>query len=198
MTQGADAGVPLRGLFVIDPAGNLRQITCNDLPVGRNVDEVLRLVKAFQFVAEHGEVCPANWQPGDLTMNADPALSKKYFQAAHGAASSAAAAGVEGVADKAAFKAAVAGPGLTVVDFWAPWCGNCKKMMPGVDRLAAEHPSIKFVKVNTAAGTEGEDIGIDAGVEVLPTFQFFKAGKKVGEFRGSAVPALLAAIQQVV
>ena len=56
-----------------------RQITVNDLPVGRNVDEIIRLIKAFQFVEEHGEVCPANWQPGDITMSADPVLSKKYF-----------------------------------------------------------------------------------------------------------------------
>jgi hypothetical protein len=47
--------------------------------VGRNVDEIIRLIKAFQFVEEHGEVCPANWQPGDITMSADPVLSKKYF-----------------------------------------------------------------------------------------------------------------------
>jgi alkyl hydroperoxide reductase subunit AhpC len=72
-------GVPLRALFIIDPTGALRQITCNDLPVGRNVDEIIRLVKAFQFVEEHGEVCPANWQPGDLTMKADPTASKEYF-----------------------------------------------------------------------------------------------------------------------
>ncbi|RYY79681.1 hypothetical protein EON63_17095 [archaeon] len=58
--------------------GNLRQITVNDLPVGRNVDEILRLVKAFQFVEEHGEVCPANWQPGELTMKADPTESKVW------------------------------------------------------------------------------------------------------------------------
>lgn len=73
-------GVPLRGLFIIDPTGTLRQITCNDLPVGRNVDEILRLVKAFQFTDLHGEVCPANWQPGELTMKADPKGSKEYFE----------------------------------------------------------------------------------------------------------------------
>jgi peroxiredoxin (alkyl hydroperoxide reductase subunit C) len=70
--EGGDAGIPLRALFIISPTGVLRQITVNDLPVGRNVDEVLRLVKAFQFVDVHGEVCPANWQPGDKTMHADP------------------------------------------------------------------------------------------------------------------------------
>uniref|UniRef100_A0A1B6FW33 thioredoxin-dependent peroxiredoxin n=1 Tax=Cuerna arida TaxID=1464854 RepID=A0A1B6FW33_9HEMI len=51
-----DDGVPLRGLFIIDPQGTVRQITVNDLPVGRSVDEVLRLVKAFQFTDKHGEV----------------------------------------------------------------------------------------------------------------------------------------------
>ncbi len=76
-----DDGVPLRGLFIISPTGILRQITVNDLPVGRNVDEVLRLVKAFQFVEEHGEVCPANWTPGAKTMKADPNGSKEYFNA---------------------------------------------------------------------------------------------------------------------
>ena len=54
--DGPDAGVSYRGLFIIDPSGNLRQITVNDLPVGRSVDETLRLVQAFQFVEEHGEV----------------------------------------------------------------------------------------------------------------------------------------------
>ena len=51
-----DDGVPFRGLFIIDPKGTLRQITINDLPVGRDVDETLRLVQAFQFTDEHGEV----------------------------------------------------------------------------------------------------------------------------------------------
>ena len=74
-----EEGVPLRALFIIDPTGNLRQITCNDLPVGRNVDEILRLIKALQFLEVHGEVCPANWQPGDATMNPDPTKSKAYF-----------------------------------------------------------------------------------------------------------------------
>lgn len=50
-----DQGVALRGLFIIDDKGILRQITMNDLPVGRSVDEVLRLVQAFKFTDEHGE-----------------------------------------------------------------------------------------------------------------------------------------------
>ncbi len=93
-----DEGVALRGLFIIDPKGILRQITINDLPVGRSVDETLRLVKAFQFTVrllvpsatawwliphvlqdEHGEVCPANWTEGSKTMKADPKGALEYF-----------------------------------------------------------------------------------------------------------------------
>lgn len=74
------SGVPFRGLFIIDKKGLLRQITINDLPVGRSVDETLRLVQAFQFTDEHGEVCPANWTPGKKTMKPDPAGSKEYFK----------------------------------------------------------------------------------------------------------------------
>lgn len=75
-----EEGVSLRGLFIIDNKGLLRQITVNDLPVGRSVDEVLRLIKAFQFVEKHGEVCPANWQPESKTMIPNPKDSKKYFE----------------------------------------------------------------------------------------------------------------------
>lgn len=80
-----DAGVTLRGLFIIDPKQTLRQITVNDLPVGRSVDETLRLVQAFQFTDEHGEVCPANWNPktNNATMVPDPEKSKKYFNSAN-------------------------------------------------------------------------------------------------------------------
>merc|ERR1712176_899626 len=53
-----DEGLAFRGLFLIDPSGKLRQITVNDLPVGRDVDETLRLLQAFQFTDKHGEVCP--------------------------------------------------------------------------------------------------------------------------------------------
>ena len=78
-----EAGVTLRGLFLIDPKGTVRQITINDLPVGRSVDETLRLLDAFQFTDKHGEVCPANWHKGDATMVADPKESKKYFSKAN-------------------------------------------------------------------------------------------------------------------
>lgn len=74
-----DEGVTFRALFIIDDKGNLRQITINDLPVGRSVDETLRLVQAFQFTDKHGEVCPAGWKPGSDTMKPDPKGSKSFF-----------------------------------------------------------------------------------------------------------------------
>lgn len=75
-----DAGVALRGLFLIDPDGIIRHMSVNDLPVGRSVEEVLRLVKAFQFVETHGEVCPAGWQPDSETIKPNPEGSKEYFE----------------------------------------------------------------------------------------------------------------------
>ncbi|KAK9404330.1 peroxiredoxin-1 [Crotalus adamanteus] len=74
-----DEGISYRGLFIIDDKGILRQITINDLPVGRSVDETLRLVQAFQFTDKHGEVCPAGWQPGSDTIKPDVKQSKEYF-----------------------------------------------------------------------------------------------------------------------
>ena len=60
-----DEGVAFRGLFIIDGTGVIRQITVNDLPVGRNVDETLRLIQAFKFSDEYGELCPAGWRKGN-------------------------------------------------------------------------------------------------------------------------------------
>ena len=74
-----DDGVALRGTFIIDPKGIIRQSTINDLPVGRNIDEAIRLVQAFQFTDKNGEVCPANWHEGEKTMVPDPEKSKTYF-----------------------------------------------------------------------------------------------------------------------
>ncbi|GAU93434.1 hypothetical protein RvY_05375-2 [Ramazzottius varieornatus] len=69
-----------RGLFIIDRRGILRQITINDMGVGRSIDEVLRLVQALQYTDVHGVVCPANWKPGNETMHADPAKAiAEYF-----------------------------------------------------------------------------------------------------------------------
>jgi len=78
-----DAGISLRGLFIIDGNGTLRYSGINDLPVGRSVDEVLRLVEAFKFSDEFGEVCPASWTPGSKTIKPDIDGSKEYFESAN-------------------------------------------------------------------------------------------------------------------
>ncbi|WP_449106220.1 peroxiredoxin C [Pseudomonas mohnii] len=69
--QSAD-GVAFRGAFLIDEKGVVRSQIVNDLPLGRNMEELIRLVDALQFHEEHGEVCPANWKKGDKGMNASP------------------------------------------------------------------------------------------------------------------------------
>ena len=63
-----DAGIALRGLFLIDREGIVRHQVVNDLPLGRNVTEALRILHALQFTEEHGEVCPANWKQGEDAM----------------------------------------------------------------------------------------------------------------------------------
>lgn len=77
-------GVALRGLFLIDPEGVVRHQVVNDLPLGRSVDEALRMVKALQFTEKHGEVCPANWQEGHRTIKPTTAESKEFFGAEYG------------------------------------------------------------------------------------------------------------------
>ena len=63
-----DAGVALRGSFLIDTDGTIRHAVINDLPLGRNIDEMLRMVDAMHYTNEHGEVCPADWHPGEEAM----------------------------------------------------------------------------------------------------------------------------------
>jgi len=75
-----DAGVALRGLFIIDKEGVIQHATINNLSFGRSVEETLRTLKAIQYVQTHpDEVCPAGWQPGEKTMTPDPVKSKVYF-----------------------------------------------------------------------------------------------------------------------
>jgi peroxiredoxin 2/4 len=62
------AGVALRGLFLIDKSGVVRHALVNDLPLGRSVDEAIRILDALQFHEEHGDVCPANWHKGEEAM----------------------------------------------------------------------------------------------------------------------------------
>lgn len=66
------AGVAFRGSFLIDEEGTVRHQVVNDLPLGRNIDEMLRMIDALSFHQEHGEVCPAGWKEGDKGMSASP------------------------------------------------------------------------------------------------------------------------------
>lgn len=75
-----DDQVALRGLFVIDDNNVIQHSTINNLSVGRNVEETLRLVEAYQFTAKSGDVCPANWKKGADSMKPDPTGSKSWFK----------------------------------------------------------------------------------------------------------------------
>jgi len=73
--------VALRGLFLIDKEGIVRHEVVNDLPLGRSVDETLRMVQALQYFEQHGEVCPANWKEGARTIKPTVNDSKSFFSA---------------------------------------------------------------------------------------------------------------------
>lgn len=77
-----DGGIALRGLFVIDQKGVVRAITIHDLPLGRSVDEALRVLDALQHFEKFGEVCPADWKQGAATIKPGVKESKEYFQKA--------------------------------------------------------------------------------------------------------------------
>ncbi|CAM9677226.1 unnamed protein product [Chrysoparadoxa australica] len=179
-----DIGIAHRGLFIISPAGIVEQITVTGLSVGRSVDETIRLIQAYQFVAEHGEVCPANWKPGEKTMVADPVESMEYFESV--------AAG-EGDDDDDDDDILEAGEHMTVinseeeyeafikhpkavVDFVAPWCGKCRQMMPFANKLSEEFTDIKFAKLDTEQLPE---LASKLRVKSLPVFRSFTNGKQM-------------------
>ncbi|MDF0535969.1 peroxiredoxin C [Shewanella sp. A32] len=74
-----EAGVAFRGSFLIDKEGIVRHQVVNDLPLGRNVDEMLRMIDALQFHEEYGEVCPAGWQKGEKGMKDNPEGVAEYL-----------------------------------------------------------------------------------------------------------------------
>ena len=74
-----EGSVAFRGSFLIDKEGIVRHQVVNDLPLGRNIDEMLRMIDALQFTEEHGEVCPAGWNQGDKGMDASPEGVAKYL-----------------------------------------------------------------------------------------------------------------------
>lgn len=178
-----DAGVALRGLFIIDPQGVLQQITINNLPIGRSVDETLRLIQALQFAAEHGEVCPANWQPGDKTMIANPKDSHKYFATVSDGDDDSDADADAGllaiVKTKQDFEQLVQSGKPVVAKFEAPWCGKCQQIQPFVLELAAKHAGVTFAKLDVTF-PEVEQLKDELQVGAYPEFRFYKGGKEVG------------------
>jgi peroxiredoxin (alkyl hydroperoxide reductase subunit C) len=74
-----EGGVAFRGSFLIDKSGVVQHQVVNNLPLGRNIDEMIRMVDALQFTEEHGEVCPAGWNKGKAGMNASPQGVAKYL-----------------------------------------------------------------------------------------------------------------------
>jgi peroxiredoxin (alkyl hydroperoxide reductase subunit C) len=76
----SDGGVAFRGAFIIDTNGDVRSQIVNDLPLGRNMEELIRIFEALQFHEEHGEVCPAGWTKGDKGMDASPEGVAKYLE----------------------------------------------------------------------------------------------------------------------
>jgi alkyl hydroperoxide reductase subunit AhpC len=77
-----DGGVALRGTFIIDQKGVVRAVTVHDLPLGRSVDEALRVLDALQHFEKHGEVCPVDWKKGAATIKPGVKESKAYFEKA--------------------------------------------------------------------------------------------------------------------
>ena len=74
-----DAGIALRGSFLLDKDGTVRHAVVNDLPLGRNIDEMLRMVDAMHYTNQHGEVCPAGWDKNKTAMKASPDGVAKYL-----------------------------------------------------------------------------------------------------------------------
>jgi len=174
-----EAGIALRGLFIIDPEGVVQQITINNLPVGRSVDEVLRLVQGYQYTAKHGEVCPAGWKPGEATMIADPTKSLDYFRAVN---ADAAPAGEQGkvvtVPNPDELATVLGSDKLTVLFHSASWCGKCRMIAPYIADLSEKYPDVQFVKVETTEPAFSEYI-TSKSVTSLPEFRFYKSGAEV-------------------
>nr|CCA24141.1 thioredoxindependent peroxide reductase putative [Albugo laibachii Nc14] len=172
------AGIALRGLFIIDKEGTLQQITVNNLPIGRSVDETLRLIQALQFVEEHGEVCPANWKPGSKSIVATPKGSHEYFSGVDDDEDDDSDKGMTLIKSKQQFQDLIKKHENVVAKFMAPWCGKCAKIQPYVQELTADHPKTIFAKLD-ADIPEIEEIKNEMQVDQFPEFRFFKKGKEV-------------------
>ncbi|KAL4434271.1 hypothetical protein ABPG75_000712 [Micractinium tetrahymenae] len=192
-----DAGIALRGLYLVNPEGNLEHITVNNFPIGRNVDEALRTLQAVQYVAEHGEVCPAGWKPGDKAMVADPERSLDYFESVGGEEEEEAKSRLLQIKSKKDMDDLIASGKKVVVKFWAPWCNKCRMIAPKVEDLQSQYPGITVASFDTTAA-ELETLTADLGVKALPQFRFYQGGKEVGnKIMGYKLQALAEAFKSL-
>lgn len=190
-----DSGLALRGLYIISPDGILHHSTVNNFPVGRSVDEALRTLKAIKFVAEHGEVCPAGWQPGDPTMKAGIESSKEYFGTLADSPESPLAPTLQAVESRSELDALVSSNDAVVLDCLANWCGKCHQLAPFVEELQQNYKGkVAFAKLDTEAF---KALSEELGVSVLPTFKVFKGGKEVSTVVGYKKKLLADAVAKV-
>eukprot|EP00887_Chlorella_sp_A99_P004448 scaffold30.g4448.t1 len=159
--------------------GVVEHVTINNFPVGRNVDEALRVLQAVQYVAEHGEVCPAGWKPGDRTMVADPEKSLEYFGGvAEQEKEAESGAKLAKVSSRKDYDDLVASGKKVVVKFWAPWCNKCRMIGPLVDELQDKYPGVTIASFDTTE-EKLENVAAELGVKGLPAFKFYAGGKEV-------------------
>eukprot|EP00128_Syssomonas_multiformis_P016703 Colp12_sorted_trinity150504_noHs@25385 len=100
---------------------------------------------------------------------------------------------VKQVSSDEEFKAAIASENLTVVDFFAHWCGPCKMIAPYLEELSKEYANVQFIKVDV---DELEDLTAKCGISAMPTFQFYKNGNKVAELTGANKTKLKELVEQ--
>lgn len=174
-----DAGIALRGLYIINPEGVVEHATINNFPIGRSVDEALRTLQAIQHVAEHGEVCPAGWKPGDRAMVADPEKSLDYFQTAEAShADEISSNAVKPIENPKELEELIQSGEKILVKFWAPWCGKCRQLAPFVEDLASNlSGKVRVVSVDTT-DENLEMFCSELGVKGLPAFRFYSGGKE--------------------
>lgn len=159
------------------------------------MDEALRTLQAVQYVAEHGEVCPAGWTPGDPSMKADSEGSKEYFSQVADSAEAPFATTLKAVTTRGELDALIAAGTPLVVDVVAPWCGKCRMLAPHVEQLQKEHAGVTFVKIDQVASKELAD---GLGVTALPTFKLYTGGREAGTVVGYKKKALSDAVAKLV
>ncbi|XRA96735.1 peroxiredoxin [Pycnococcus provasolii] len=208
-TLSNEIGIAFRGTFIINPDGVIESTSVLNFPVGRSVEEQLRLIQALQFVAEHGEVCPVGWKPGDKTMIPTTDGSVEYFASGATEQLGTSAEKEDDDEDFASFmpsmsspselEATISGNPKVVVEYMASWCGKCRQIAGFVKGLKEKYErDVKFVKVDTS-DPEWDAYAKERGVHALPAFRFYAGGKESGsEVSGYKKKSLGEAVERLV